>query len=56
MKRRMKEIDKIFEVVIKKFEGKEKDDLLWKNAKYSPNVLPPIKDNDNKNNADKLDF
>ena len=57
MKRRMKEIDKIFEAVIKKFEGKEKDDLLWKNAKYSPSVLPPIKDNDNDNdNADKPDF
>jgi len=45
MKRRMQEIDKIFDAVIKKFEIKDKDDLLWKNAKYSPIVLPTIINN-----------
>ena len=49
MKRRTREIDKIFEAVIKNFDLKEKDDLIWVNSKYSPNVLPPINDVADKN-------
>lgn len=50
MKKRMQEIDKIFEVVVQNFEKKEKKDI-WKNAKYSPCVLPSLK-----SNADKKDI
>ena len=47
----MQEIDKIFEVVVQNFEKKEKKDL-WKNAKYSPCVLPSL--NKNADNVDIL--